>query len=132
MATYTPNYGLHQWVPEDTFLRTDFNTDFEKIDTALSGLNQAKPELVTGTYTGNGESSQYIELGFAPKAVLVISNRGDVSAYGGLALPDTTVYESHSQKVLEITDTGFTTYGAGSSWAKGNSSGSVFHYLAVR
>lgn len=37
MATYTPNYGLHQWVPEDKFLRTDFNEDFSKIDTALAG-----------------------------------------------------------------------------------------------
>ena len=36
MATYTPNYGLHQWVPEDNFLRTDFNEDFKKIDTALA------------------------------------------------------------------------------------------------
>lgn len=35
MATYTANYGLHQWVPEDDFLRTDFNTDFQKIDTAI-------------------------------------------------------------------------------------------------
>ena len=36
MATYTPNYGLHQWVPEDNFLREDFNEDFQKIDTALA------------------------------------------------------------------------------------------------
>ena len=35
MANYTPNYGLHQWVPEDNFLRTDFNQDFAKIDQAL-------------------------------------------------------------------------------------------------
>ena len=35
MAGSTPNYGLHQWEPTDKFLRTDFNQDFEKIDTAL-------------------------------------------------------------------------------------------------
>ena len=35
MATFTPNYGLHQWVPEDQFLRTDFNEDFQKIDAAI-------------------------------------------------------------------------------------------------
>ena len=40
MATYTPNYGLHQWVPEDQFLRTDFNEDFKKIDTALGDAKQ--------------------------------------------------------------------------------------------
>ena len=132
LASYTEHYGLHQWESSDDFLRTDFNADHALIDEALAGLDTAKPELVMGTYTGDGLNSQYIELGFTPKAVLVISDRGDVSAYGGLALPDKAVYESHSQKVLEITGTGFTAYGAGSSWAKGNSSGSVFHYLAVR
>ena len=35
MATYTTNYGLHQWEASDDFLRTDFNTDFAKIDAAL-------------------------------------------------------------------------------------------------
>ena len=128
----TTNYQLNQWQPGDNFLREEFNEDNRKLDAALAGLDTAKPELVMGTYTGDGLNSQYIELGFAPKAVLVISDRGNVSASGGLALPDKAVYESHSQKVLEITGTGFTAYGAGSSWAKGNSSGSVFHYLAVR
>ena len=35
MANYTPNYRLHQWEPEDKFLRTDFNEDFASLDTAL-------------------------------------------------------------------------------------------------
>ena len=38
MANYTPNYQLHQWAPEDKFLRTDFNEDLNKIDTALGAL----------------------------------------------------------------------------------------------
>ena len=37
MASYTEHYQLHQWVPEDDFLRTDFNEDFAKIDAALGG-----------------------------------------------------------------------------------------------
>ena len=38
MATYTEHYGLHQWEAADDFLRTDFNTDFQKIDGALGTL----------------------------------------------------------------------------------------------
>lgn len=38
MATYTTNYNLYQWAAEDPFLRTDFNGDFLKIDTALGEL----------------------------------------------------------------------------------------------
>ena len=37
MSRFTTNYQLHQWDPEDNFLRTDFNTDLSKIDTALAG-----------------------------------------------------------------------------------------------
>ena len=40
MAEFTPNYGLHQWQPADKFLRTDFNTDFSKLDTALKQAEQ--------------------------------------------------------------------------------------------
>ena len=38
MADYTEHYQLHQWQPQDPFLRTDFNEDLQKIDTALDGL----------------------------------------------------------------------------------------------
>ena len=38
MANYTEYYHLHQWEPEDSFLRTDFNGDLSAIDAALLGL----------------------------------------------------------------------------------------------
>ena len=41
MAAYTTNYRLHQWEPEDHFLRTDFNEDFAKLDTAIKGVSTA-------------------------------------------------------------------------------------------
>ena len=132
MATYTPNYGLHQWESSDDFLRTDFNTDHALIDAALGELAADKAEIVTGMYTGNGANSQFISLGFAPKAVLVVTDRGMTSAYGGLAVPGQMVSEPHGEKVLEITGAGLTAYGVGSSWSKGNSSGTVFFYLAVK
>ena len=40
MANYTPNYQLHQWEPEDPFLRTDFNQDLQKIDNAITALRE--------------------------------------------------------------------------------------------
>ena len=35
MSDYTEHYQLHQWQPEDPFLRTDFNADLATIDHAL-------------------------------------------------------------------------------------------------
>ena len=107
MATYTPNYQLHQWVPEDQFLRTDFNEDFKKIDTALgqkaeksstsssissiqssmnsqfSSINSAitalegRVQVVVGGYAGNGTLPRTISLGFTPKAVLLEHRSGE-------------------------------------------------------
>ena len=42
MANYTQHYHLHQWEPEDSFLRTDFNGDLSAIDAALLGLERDK------------------------------------------------------------------------------------------
>lgn len=41
MATsYTQHYGLCQWVPEDPFLREEFNEDSQKIEAALEGAER--------------------------------------------------------------------------------------------
>jgi len=38
-SSYTPNYNLNQWEPDDRVLRTDFNADNLKIDAALGALS---------------------------------------------------------------------------------------------
>ena len=53
MATYTPTISLHQWAPEDPFLRQDFNEDFQKIDTAIQNV-RTSPSGIYGTYVGTG------------------------------------------------------------------------------
>ena len=49
MAKYTEHYRLHQWEPEDSFLRMDFNEDFAKIDSAIAARGNCLQ--VVGTYT---------------------------------------------------------------------------------
>ena len=68
MANYTQHYHLHQWEPEDSFLRTDFNGDFQRLDEALAGLDGRKPELRLGRYTGDGTQNRAVALGCAPRA----------------------------------------------------------------
>lgn len=139
MAAYTTNYGLHQWVPEDDFLRTDFNTDFQKIDAAIKGvetgtntalalkadkteltqacgaLNEAKCEALTGSYTGNGASARIIDLGCTPKAVLINSFLGTP--------------ERPSNYLINILENGFQVHSSlGSST---NTSGTIYYYLAL-
>ena len=137
MATYTANYGLHQWVPGDNFLRTDFNTDFQKIDAGIKAAlstAQGKAEIVTGFFTGDGTASRAITLGFQPKAVLIESQDGQRPGdrvTGGLSLPAAPLTKTGSP-ALTITATGFTVvYNIGiESLLNRPSMG--FRYLAVK
>lgn len=68
-ANHTKNYQLNLWEPSDTFLRTEFNENTQKLDAALaqkanaSTLNslvqtmagKGNCSIVTGAYTGTGE-----------------------------------------------------------------------------
>ena len=137
MASYTTHYGLHQWDPEDNFLRTDFNTDFEKIDTALGEIAETadgKISIVTGTYTGNNSNGRIITLGFTPTAVYLCDHSGLAGAmpgavfcYGGLILPGApVVYERETG--AEIVSNGFKVYY--SSYIRTNLSSSTYHYIA--
>ena len=108
MANYTEHYQLHQWEPEDDFLRTDFNEDFAKIDAALGEKADAaalaeKCGAVTGTYTGDGAGSRTISLGFVPRAVILREAEAAAPCFAAAGGPD--VVEDYSGDVMmELTD----------------------------
>ncbi len=107
----TTNYNLNQWEADDKIQRTDFNADNAKIDAALAGKAEQSalsaltqtvaglppqiPAIITGSYTGDGRAERFLNLGFTPKAVFIITSYGAVfdssngsnTCHGGLALP---------------------------------------------
>ena len=89
----TEHLGLHQWEASDSFLRTDFNEDFAKIDAAVGTL-QAGLEgvMAMGVYRGNAQNSEnvarLIEVGFTPRVVVVKTH-----AYVGSGTVSSTVME---------------------------------------
>ena len=140
MATFTSNYQLHQWVPEDDFLRTDFNADFQKIDAALaskasaSGLTSLrgtvsgiqsdlldKAELVTGSYTGNG-STQTISLGFRPRAVIIALNEYSAAA----------VFPNLTSPIAAVSASGFSVTNAAGYSYNTNKNNTAYAYLALK
>ena len=111
MAQYTSHYGLHQWEPEDSFLREDFNQDLARIDTALeekadAALLEGKCGIVTGIYPGDGTLEREIRLGFRPRAVFL---REDGNAPPALAINGggAVLDPSGAMPMLAITDQGF-------------------------
>ena len=74
--------------------------------------NNVNTSIVVGTYSGNDTKSQNINLGFRPKAVLVMARFGDVLSYKstvGLALDNFPVQYADSDGIV-ITDIGFTAF----------------------
>ena len=141
MATYTSNYQLHQWVPEDDFLRTDFNTDFQKIDAALAGLEANKAaqsnlaalqssisaaqstangraRAIKGTFTGNGSAPRTISIGGMPKIVFLAS-----ATKSGTIMDDGSASSS-----VTLVSNGFRIEDS-SYWA--SASGVTVHYVAI-
>ena len=141
MAAYTSNYQLHQWVPEDDFLRTDFNTDFQKIDAALAGLEANKAaqsslaalqssisaaqstangraRAIKGTFTGNGSAPRTISIGGTPKIVFLASatKSGTIMDKGSASSSVTLVSNG-----FRIEDSSY--------WA--SASGVTVHYVAI-
>ena len=107
-------------------------SDMETLQNTVSGHTaqlELKCGLTTGTYTGNGEATQDIKLGFRHKAVLVMYNgnqtwsTGD-QIYGGLSI------DGRNAAGIEITDTGFQVKYSGYVYL--NRSSYSFSYLAFR
>ena len=111
MAQYTANYQLHQWVPEDNFLRTDFNQDFQKIDAALASLKtladgkagkaaleavralaEGRTRAILGGYVGDGNSPREINVDAVPEGVFLITpTTGYFSLFTGGTVNQLTV-----------------------------------------
>lgn len=129
----TENYQLHAWGAEDEESLGEINENFGKLDGAS--------RVIAGTYVGDGETEQSIDLGFTPKAVLVIHPKGEMSqsysCYGGLALPGFPAIHDLGGIVrnsIALTETGFTVFYSyhGSYSVCTNGGGYTYYYLAVR
>ena len=150
MANYTEHYQLHQWEPSDSFLRTDFNQDFARIDTGMRAakaqaerLEREKAEISTGAYTGDNAASRTIHLGFRPRAVLVemaLGNRygsnGGESISGGLAVDGWPVFyqdiNGPCTPAIQIQASGFAVTQDSRNRSYMNYSGTKYHYFVVK
>ena len=94
----TSNYGLKRWDGEDRILHTEFNDNWDKIDTAIKGsadkaaaalaavASCGNCKIATGTYTGTGEygvgNENSLTFPFEPKLVIVQNKTMSVADLG--------------------------------------------------
>jgi len=161
-TNYTKNYKLCQWEPGDKVLRTDFNEDNAKLETALTRIettadradaasqaayNLSYPGFVTGHYSGQAENDSIawktITLGFQPRAVLIWPDNhglinsisGRMYVYGGLILRGGS--QNVAATAFYITENGFTVRNTtvttnGNIYRFPNQSGYTYNYIAFR
>ena len=120
----------------------------DALDTRLTAnetLTALKCQPFCGTYTGDGQAERHIELGFQPKAVLVMLQSGqsyfdNISreiCYGGMAFPGTPCQTHDDYPCVTVDATGFTVYCTdipigGSRTVATNDTDQVFAYLALK
>ena len=122
--------------PNDAFsfigkLINEHDEDIANIAATLEG------KIVTGTYTGNGEASRTISLGFTPKAVLVMNQAGYMTTFssgyymvnGGLALQN---YPVTANAVVIVTNGFKVAYSSINGQNNPRTNGTqLHHYIAI-
>lgn len=93
-------------------------------------------DVVFGMFAGDDADSQFINLGFAPKAVLVVADTGEMANsnyyYGGLALPGYPCHRSSGPLIVQVEGLGFRVYYNLSNRVFANKSGYDYYYIAFR
>lgn len=147
MATNSSeNLGLHLWEPTDQVLRTEFNQNWTKIDTAVAEAQQTaeaaqsaaeQMPYVIGSYTGNAPDSgadpgQLIELGFRPQFLIITRGwTSNVSSTAFLVIGQERV--NAQDLVFEWRESGFLVKSTNTSGPlQLNEAGMVYDYIAFR
>ena len=148
-SNYTTNYQLNQWEAGDQVLRTEFNQDNQKIDTALAGLaaqntelaaavaNKGNCQLYTTSYVGTGtyNSTSSCSLSFPGTPLVVLI--GACSSQGTLfcalsGMPVTFAHSSgYSMNMLTWSGNTLTWYHHMSADGQLNSAGVTYQVIAL-
>ena len=134
----TSNYGLKQWESWERVTRGEVNGNLSIIDSHLKAASDTAKEkcrMASGKYTGDGTASQFISLGFPPKAVLVEQTNGvrahtvDANCSGGLAVNEGPLeHERTGDEAVWLSGDGFFVSADGRTYL--NASGNVCYYIA--
>ena len=123
-SNYTTNYQLNQWEAGDQVLRTEFNQDNQKIDTALAGLaakntkletavlNKGNCQLWTTSYVGTGSGFTTVIFPQKPRLVFVtgVDNRYSITLVQGVTSAFTNFGRYAYNVQVTWSETGVTFY----------------------
>lgn len=137
-------FAMTRFVGDDAESMLFFNRNGLGLFDAANNDYSYFSRAVTGTYTGDGNESQFIDLGFTPSAVLVTRRdgltaytRGDAyeyyTFYGGIALNGLPC-ATGGYSIITIENDGFKVYKADADSKRSirTNSSDTFYYIAYR
>ena len=145
-SNYTTNYQLNQWEAGDQVLRTEFNQDNQKIDTALAGLDGRTEALETmatsfgncrlyyGTYTGTGSGATQLTFSHTPLFVAITGTTERTSLMMIQGSTSAFAYQGSYSMAVDLTWNGTTlniVQDDGNLGYQCNLRGQVYHVIAL-
>ncbi|MGN0969015.1 MAG: hypothetical protein ACI4O3_07060 [Oscillospiraceae bacterium] len=129
---YTENHKLCLWEASDPIRREDFNAVNRIIDTAMAEL--AADRVVLGSYTGDGTTDRFFDLGFTPRALFFFVQFGSSNSQECFILTEQFVFLISSSQIMFTTTTGcvITENGFRVGGVAFNYSGKTDYYIAIR
>lgn len=112
-------------------------TEVSRLQTQVSALStqvDLRCHAKAGVYTGDGSSSQFIDVGFPVIAVLLENAMGSRNSSsnsgtsGGLAVRGGSIY--HGVTLASVSGTGFYVYNGGEYQGGFNRQGGAYHFIA--
>lgn len=101
----------------DATNKTELQNQINAHTNGINAINYAlslKTECIFGRFKGNSQPSQFIDIGFTPKAILLMTENGLMadsgSFQGGLALLNAPCIKFNGQKIFEIVANGLVCY----------------------
>ncbi len=120
---------------------TNWGGAIEQANNDIQEVSGKVLEMVIRTYTGDGTTNRTIELGFTPRALLVVNDYGTTFAYlsgvaqfcGGFVTQDSPAKYS-GNIIVQITENGFIVnhYISDGIYLVTNTEGTVYHYIALK
>ena len=133
----TANLKMHSWAASDAVVRTEFNENFNLIDSAvgtinstLGGLNSTYGtcSICTGSYVGTGEKTFSLHFNKLPEIIFI---HPQSSSNVGVALVRDGVYVLGSSSTPRIEISGNTINFVSHSDASYNYERSTYNYAAL-
>lgn len=141
-TNYTQHLGLSLWAADDPILRTEFNTNNQKLDAAIRSV----PRITVGSYVGNGthgeDSPCSLTFDFEPLLVIIVADHGEYLEPGaifvngqnrcsGMGLPDTSTRCLHLQLTWSKNSVSWYTYQDSASDHQLNNSNATYRFFAI-